>query len=666
MPSLGNLYVTLGAKADGLDQAISSAKKNLGNLSDVARSTAKTVALVGTAAVGAGASIIVGLVNSGRQAIDVQAKLAQSLDGTIGGLRAAEMALGDAGVATNDFYSAATRMNAALGGAHDAASPAAKALESIGLSAEYLLSLDIDQRFAAIADAMAQHNLNGASAQSIMRDLGVRSENLANAMRQGGDAFREQANEVDRLGLRLSMVDAAQVELANDSIGVFGDVLTGIQDRLTVTAAPYITVLAEKFREAAIESEGFKGETESAISSLIIGFGKAADYIQAIRTVFKGVELAAVGFGAAVISQVQLVMEAYSKLNEGTTEVGNKFIRLANKLGADLDLTDPFTNSPFMQGLRGMAEESRNHVGTVRGEFHEMAMSFGQYSAAATDYLNEVAEASKKSAEAVVAARASSGGVGLSGIADTGGGEGDKAAEALAKKNEMELEAVKNRFMTEEQLLAEHRELMGIIGSEYDATKFESEEQWRSITEQAEAEHLARMTELNRQAYDGIAGIIEQKWGKGAATTANAFKSILNTAATGSRKAFEISKAWALGDALVSTYQGIAAGVKLGYPAAIPAVAAAAAVGFAQVSAIKNQSFGGGGGAAASGGGAPATAPNPVNVGGDTGQAGGSTGSGQSVALQIDPDAIITGRGIISMLEQAVNNGANISFLGAN
>ena len=205
---------------------------------------------------------------------------------------------------------------------------------------------------------------------------------------------------------------------------------------------------------------------------------------------------------------------------------------------------------------------------------------------------------------------------------------------------------------------------MGVIGDDFDASKFESEGQWRSIREQAEAEHLDRMTSLNRQAYDGIAGIIEQKWGKGAATTATAFKSILGTMATGSRKAFEISKAWALSDALVSTYQGIAAGVKLGYPAAIPAVAAAAATGFAQVSAIRSQSFGGAGGAAASGGGMQAVAPNPVNVGGGMPDAGKA--AGQSIALQIDPDAIITGRGIISMLEEAVNNGANISFIGAN
>ncbi|MFS2145107.1 hypothetical protein, partial [Kosakonia cowanii] len=77
----------------------------------------------------------------------------------------------------------------------------ADALKQLGLNAQTLLGMDIDQRFATIADAMRKMNLAGGQAQDIMRDLGVRNENLANLMRQGGDAFREQAAEVARLGL---------------------------------------------------------------------------------------------------------------------------------------------------------------------------------------------------------------------------------------------------------------------------------------------------------------------------------------------------------------------------------------------------------------------------------------------------------------------------------
>lgn len=61
--------------------------------------------------------------------------------------------------------------------------------------------------------------------------------------------------------------------------------------------------------------------------------------------------------------------------------------------------------------------------------------------------------------------------------------------------------------------------------------------------------------------------------------------SVLNDGLNALGQLFEGSKAIAVAQALVNTYQGITAGLKLGYPLAIPAVAFAALSGFA---AVKN------------------------------------------------------------------------------
>mgnify|MGYP006896875200 CR=1 FL=1 len=62
-------------------------------------------------------------------------------------------------------------------------------------------------------------------------------------------------------------------------------------------------------------------------------------------------------------------------------------------------------------------------------------------------------------------------------------------------------------------------------------------------------------------------------------------QSLAGSIATALGSQSKVGKAAAVAQALINTYQGISAGVKLGYPAAIPAVAAAAATGFA---AVKN------------------------------------------------------------------------------
>ena len=77
----------------------------------------------------------------------------------------------------------------------------------------------------------------------------------------------------------------------------------------------------------------------------------------------------------------------------------------------------------------------------------------------------------------------------------------------------------------------------------------------------------------------------------------------------------EAGKALAVASALINTYQGISAGVKLGFPAAIPAVLAAATVGFKSVKdiiAVKTPMGGGssvGGSAASAAGGGRQSSP---------------------------------------------------------
>lgn len=72
---------------------------------------------------------------------------------------------------------------------------------------------------------------------------------------------------------------------------------------------------------------------------------------------------------------------------------------------------------------------------------------------------------------------------------------------------------------------------------------------------------------------------------------------LLNNGLNALGQLFEGSKAVAVAQALVNTYQGISAGVALGYPAAIPAVAFAAVSGFAAVRNIlkTNKNSGGSG-----------------------------------------------------------------------
>lgn len=119
-------------------------------------------------------------------------------------------------------------------------------------------------------------------------------------------------------------------------------------------------------------------------------------------------------------------------------------------------------------------------------------------------------------------------------------------------------------------------------------------------------------------------------------------------------------KALALAQALMNTYQGIAAGVKLGFPAAIPAVAAATATGFKAVTNIKKQklpSLAGGNVSGESGASAPRLSADMSTILGKSANLTQIAASGNSaVQNQIENQAMMNG--LSESIEASVEKGA--------
>lgn len=169
------------------------------------------------------------------------------------------------------------------------------------------------------------------------------------------------------------------------------------------------------------------------------------------------------------------------------------------------------------------------------------------------------------------------------------------------------------------------------------------------------AQHWEEMNRIAVEGAGGISQIMAAQWGNAVGSTAAAGKSMLESFSQSSRKMFEINKAWGIADAIVSTAQGIAAGVKLGWPMGIPAVAWAVASGAAQISKIRSTQFGGGGSAPA----AVSAAPQGQAAPGTNAQGGQE--SGRTLRIEgLRADSLYTGnqlQNLASNLEEFWNDG---------
>lgn len=170
------------------------------------------------------------------------------------------------------------------------------------------------------------------------------------------------------------------------------------------------------------------------------------------------------------------------------------------------------------------------------------------------------------------------------------------------------------------------------------------------------AQHWEEMNRIAVEGAGGISQIMAQQWGNAVGSTAAAGKSMLESFSQSSRKMFEINKAWGIADAIISTAQGIAAGVKLGWPMGIPAVAWAVANGAAQISRIRSTQFGGGGGTPT----ATTSAPAQGQAAPGTNALGGQE-SGRTLRIEgLRADSLYTGnqlQNLATNLEEFWNDG---------
>ena len=114
------------------------------------------------------------------------------------------------------------------------------------------------------------------------------------------------------------------------------------------------------------------------------------------------------------------------------------------------------------------------------------------------------------------------------------------------------------------------------------------------------------MTAIEKEASDARVQLAEQEARAKQQAMSSAMGNLSTLMNTGSKKLFKIGKAAALAGALVDGYAAIVGAYKVGASIGGPALGAAYGVAagaatFAQISAIKSQSFNGGGGTASGG-----------------------------------------------------------------
>ena len=275
MASLGSLTLDLIAKTGGftgpIDRARNQSSRSFRQMERDAKKAALGIAKI-TGAAAAATAGLVAYAKIGMDNVDAQAKLARSLEATIGDLRGISLAASDAGVEQGKLNSALMSYNKRLGDAVRDTGPAKQAYKDLGIEASKLVNMPMAEQLALVAERINQLD-SAAERQSIADALMSNGRNVVKLFESGGDAIRDAIDEVDGLGLAISDVDAAKIEEANDAISRIGLVSEAAQNAVAIGLAPVLGDLADMLVEVAKAFQA--GEYDRQIK-LLVDVGKVA------------------------------------------------------------------------------------------------------------------------------------------------------------------------------------------------------------------------------------------------------------------------------------------------------------------------------------------------------------------------------------------------------
>lgn len=300
--SLGSLTLDMVLRTGNflgpMEKAQRETQRNMKQMEADGKKAAAGIAAVGAVGIAAAAGIYA-YAKSNMDTIDANAKLARSLDGTIDGLRAVNMAASDSGL--DGMEASLNRMNRRLGAVEMSGGPALKTVERLNLSLREMQTMDVDERLAYVADRIRDTGMSSQEAARHLQQLGFEQRGAAELFMRGGDAIRAARGEIEGYGLSVSMLDAAAIEASNDALSRIGLSAESVGNAVAIRLAPSLNSMADSIN--AVTRAFHAGDYDTQIqvmSGIALGVAGAAAAYGTYRTVVNAATVAQWAFNTAV------------------------------------------------------------------------------------------------------------------------------------------------------------------------------------------------------------------------------------------------------------------------------------------------------------------------------------------------------------------------------
>jgi hypothetical protein len=300
-------------------KALDKTKSGFGKATAGLKSLAGKVLNLKTAIIGAvGAGGFGALIKSSIDAGDALAKTADKLGVTTEALAGLRHAAELTGVSTGTMDMAMQRFTRRAAEAAKGTGEAKGALRELGIDAETLTRLPLDEQMNVVADAMQGLDSQADKVRIAMKLFDSEGVALVNTLGGGSEALKAMTAEAEHFGVTLSRTDTAQMEAANDAITRLKAVFTGLTNQLAVAFSPIITFVADAFRQASLDSSDFGNIGQRVAGAVVKAFGVVRTIMHGVEIAFKTTQVAVMemanAIGSKLIPPLQAFIDIYNKI----------------------------------------------------------------------------------------------------------------------------------------------------------------------------------------------------------------------------------------------------------------------------------------------------------------------------------------------------------------
>lgn len=293
--SIAKLSVSLTASTGKFTKGMKDSTKSTESLMTGLKRTSKQIAAFAAAGAAAAFGFMAMQIRKAAGAIDSLAKSAARLGTTAATLQFLRFQANLFGISAEQMDKATMDFTRRLGEAVQTGGMAARALDTLGISAESLLTMPLDQQMDVLRKALMGVESQAERVNLAYQIMGRQGAMLVPMLTQQDAAAQAIRDRFDALNITLSQADTSAVESMNDSISILRQLMDALWQRVTVAVAPAIDAFSQSLEKGVAQSDMLGRATKVIVKSLAVGVAVVKDITRGFRFLFQIAKLSILG-----------------------------------------------------------------------------------------------------------------------------------------------------------------------------------------------------------------------------------------------------------------------------------------------------------------------------------------------------------------------------------